>query len=45
MKAHFPSVGECQGAEVGEGGWEWKHLHGSKGRGDENGEKGITFEM
>ena len=31
-KACFPSVEECQGAEVGVGGWDWEHLHGSKER-------------
>jgi len=25
VKAHFPSVGECQGIEVEVGGWEWEH--------------------
>ena len=33
VKACFPSVGGHQGAEVGEGGWESKHLHVGNGRG------------
>ena len=33
VKACFPSVGECQGADVGEGCWEREHLHGDDGRG------------
>ena len=37
VKAHFPSVGECQGAEVGEGGWEKEHLHGGNSRGSGDG--------
>jgi hypothetical protein len=53
VKAPWPSVGECQGREVGMGGWvgEWvrKHPHRSRGKGEvevgrEPG-KGITFEM
>ena len=32
-KASFPSVGERQDAEVGEGGWERKHF-GGNGRGE-----------
>ena len=43
--ACFPSVGECQGTEVEEGGWEREHLHGSNGRGDGSGGKVITSEM
>ena len=36
VKAHFPSAGECQDPEVGEGGWEREHLYGdnANGRGD-----------
>jgi len=30
MKAHFPSVGECQGVEIEVGGWELEHLHRSR---------------
>jgi len=33
VKAHFPSVGECQGVEVGVGGCKWEHLHRSRWRG------------
>ena len=46
-KTHFPSVGECQGAEVGKSGWEREHLHGSSGRWRELGidEKRVTFEI
>ena len=51
MKAQCPSVGECQGREVGVGGWVGEHLHRSKGKvyglegfpGDLR--KGITFEI
>ena len=35
VKAHFLSVGEHQGVEVEEGGWEREHLHGGNGRGGE----------
>ena len=47
VKFHSPSVGECQGAEVGEGGWEREHFHGRNKRGSEVGigEKEITPEM
>ena len=46
MEASFPSVEECQGAEVREGGWEREHLHGGneKGRGWDCG-IGITSGM
>ena len=41
VKACFPSVGEFQGAEVGEGGWEREHLYRGNGRrGDAIGGKG-----
>jgi len=45
VKAPFPNVGECQGSEVGVDGWEWKHLHGSRGRGREprRGRKGDNI--
>jgi len=33
VKAPFPTVGECQGAEVGVSGWEGEHLHRSRGKG------------
>ena len=36
VKAHFPSVGKCQGAELGKGGWEREHLHGGNGSGRRN---------
>jgi len=29
----FPSIGECQGVEVGGYRWEWEHLHRSRGMG------------
>ena len=47
VKAHFPNVGECQRAEVGEGGWEREPLHGGNGRGrrDGIGVKEITSKM
>ena len=35
VKAHFSSVGECMGIEVGVGGWEEEHPHRSRGRGRE----------
>ena len=35
----FPSLGECQFAEVGEDGWEREHHHGGNGRG-----KGMGLE-
>ena len=34
MKAKCPSVGECQGSEVGVGGWVREHPHRSRGRKD-----------
>jgi hypothetical protein len=34
IKARCPSVEECQGWEVGVGGWVEEHLHRSWGRGD-----------
>ena len=37
VKARFPSVGECQGAEVKKGVWEREHLHGGNGRGKGDG--------
>jgi len=40
VKALFPSVGECQGVELGVGGREGEHPYRSKGRGhgrEENG--------
>jgi len=30
VKAHFPSVGECEDIEVQAGGWEWEHPHRSR---------------
>jgi len=27
VKAHFPSVGECNGIELGMGRTEWEHRH------------------
>jgi len=33
VKVHFPSVGECQGLDVGMGGWEGEHPHRRRGRG------------
>jgi hypothetical protein len=50
-KSALPSVGECQGGEVGVGGWVGEHSHRSKERGRGKGfaegkpGKGITFEM
>jgi len=45
VKARFPSVGDCQGVEVGVCGWEWEHCHRSRGkRGWKELGKGITFE-
>ena len=43
----FSSVGECQAAEVEEGGWERELLHRSKGRelGLRVRRKDIIFEM
>jgi hypothetical protein len=32
VKAQCPSVGECQGVEVGVGGWTGEHPHRSRGR-------------
>jgi hypothetical protein len=32
VKAQCPSVGECQGREVGVGGWVEEHPHRSRGR-------------
>ena len=43
VKALCPSVGECPGTEVGEGGWEREQLHGSKRRGRENRGKGDNI--
>ena len=37
VNAHFPNVGECQGAEVGKGGWKREHLHGGNERWREDG--------
>ena len=53
MKALCPSVGECEGREVGVGGWLTVCPHKSKLRGNgiagfwnvELSRKGITFEM
>jgi hypothetical protein len=51
VKAQCPSVGECQGGEVGVGVWVKNNPHRSRGRGNgirgfwgEPG-KGITFEI
>jgi hypothetical protein len=33
VKDRFPRVGECQGDEVGVGGWEGEHPHRSRGKG------------
>ena len=45
VRACFPNVEECQGADMREGGWEREQLHGSKGKGREIGvgRKGISF--
>jgi len=40
VKSHFPQVGECQGIEVGVGGWEWEHPHRSRSRGRQSGKGG-----
>jgi len=32
VKAHFPSVGECQSGELGVGGEEQEHPHRSRRR-------------
>ena len=42
LKACFPSVGECQGAEAEKCDWEREHLHVGNGseRGDAIGLKG-----
>ena len=51
MKAPCPSVGECQGREVGVTGCVGEHPYISKGRGmyreflERKPEKRITFEM
>ena len=34
VKAQCPSVEECQGREVGVGGWVEEHPHRSRGRED-----------
>jgi hypothetical protein len=34
VKTQFPSVVECQGGEVGVGGWEGEHPHRSRRMGD-----------
>jgi len=47
VKTHFPNVGECQGVEVEEGGWEWSILI-EAGKGGEcmgEGRKGITSDV
>jgi hypothetical protein len=31
VKAQCPSVGECQGSQMGVGGWVGKHPHRSRG--------------
>ena len=33
LKAQCHSVGECQGSEVGVGGWVEEHPHRDRGRG------------
>jgi len=33
VKAPFPSVGECQGSDVGVREWEGQHPHRSSGKG------------
>jgi hypothetical protein len=49
VKTRFPSVGECQGEEVGVGGWVGDHPHRSKRVGYDRGflegrpEKGDTI--
>jgi len=43
VKACCLSVEEFQCNEVGVGGWEWEHLHRSRGWMGQ-GVKGITFE-
>jgi hypothetical protein len=40
VKAQCPSVGECQGGEVGVGGWVREHPHRSRGDGIENFQRG-----
>ena len=51
MKARFPSVGKCQGAEVEVGGWEGEHPQKqgerkwNRGVAEGKPEQGITFEM
>ena len=34
VKARYPSVGQCQGGEVGVGEWVGEHPHRSRGRED-----------
>jgi hypothetical protein len=43
VKAQCPSVGECQGGEVGVGGWVGEHPHRNRGRGD--GTEGLRREI
>jgi hypothetical protein len=38
VKVGGPTVGKCQGSEVGEGRWVEEHSHRSKGRGNEIGD-------
>ena len=45
MKALCPSVGECQGQEVGVGGLGSRGRGGDRGFTEGNRGKGITFEM
>jgi len=40
VKAPFPNVGECQGVELGVGGWKWEHPHRSRGKGAGHGRGG-----
>ena len=44
VKTQFPSVGECQGGEVGVGGFVRKHPHRSRVLEGKPG-KVVTFEM
>jgi len=44
----FPSLGKCQGIELGVGGWEWEHPYRDRRRREwvwERGEREITFEI